>query len=128
MKKTVVLGASPNPARYSFKAVKSLVRHGHDVVPVGFRPGVISVSVKPSGMVEKFIKRGQPEVEDVHTVSLYIGPQRQDEFKDYIISLKPKRVIFNPGTLNEEFMNQLESLGIETIEGCQLVMLSSDQY
>jgi len=128
MKKTVVLGASPNPARYSFKAVKSLVRHGHDVVPVGFRPGVISVSVKPRGMVDKFIQRGTPDIKDVHTVSLYIGPQRLDEFKDYIISLKPERVIFNPGTLNEEFMQQLESMDIEVIDGCQLVMLSSDQY
>ncbi len=128
MKKTVVLGASPNPARYSFKAVKSLVRHGHEVVPVGFRPGVIPVAVKPAGVIEKFIQRGMPKIEDVHTVSLYIGPQRQEEFKDYIISLKPQRVIFNPGTLNEKFMTQLEELGIETIEGCQLVMLSSDQF
>ena len=128
MKKTIVLGASPNPARYSFKAVKSLVRHGHEVVPVGFRPGVIPVVMKPSGVIEKFIKRGMPEIEDVHTVSLYIGPQRQEEFADYIISLKPQRVIFNPGTINEEFMKRLEELGIETVDGCQLVMLSSDQY
>ncbi len=128
MKKTVVLGASPNPSRYSFKAVKSLVRHGHEVVPVGFRPGVISVSVKSGGMVEKFIQRGMPEIKDVHTVSLYIGPQRQDEFKEYIISLKPERVIFNPGTMNEEFMEQLEEMGIEAVDGCQLVMLSSDQF
>lgn len=128
MKKTVVLGASPNPARYSFKAVKSLVRHGHEVVPVGFRPGVITVTVKPAGIVEKFIKRGMPEIADVHTVSMYIGPERQVEFYDYIISLKPKRVIFNPGTLNEKYMKRLEALGIETVEGCQLVMLSSDQF
>ena len=128
MKKTVVLGASPNPARYSFKAVKSLVRHGHEVVPVGFRPGVIPVAVKPAGVIEKFIQRGMPEIEGVHTVSLYIGPERQQEYAEYIISLKPERVIFNPGTINEEFMKILGELGIETIEGCQLVMLSSDQY
>ena len=128
MKKTVVLGASPNPARYSFKAVKSLVRHGHEVVPIGFRPGVIPVAVRPAGVIEKFIKRGMPEVEGVHTVSLYIGPERQKEYSDYIISLKPERVIFNPGTINEEFMGTLSKLGIETVDGCQLVMLSSDQY
>jgi uncharacterized protein len=128
MKKTVVLGASPNPARYSFKAVKSLVRHGHEVVAVGFRPGVIPVAMKPAGVIEKFILRGIPEIEGVHTVSLYIGPERQQEYFEYIISLKPERVIFNPGTFNEEFMERLEGLGIETIEGCQLVMLSSDQY
>lgn len=128
MKKTLVLGASPNPARYSFKAVKSLVRHGHEVVPVGFRPGVIPVTVRPAGVIEKFIKRGMPEIEGVHTVSLYIGPERQMEYADYIISLKPERVIFNPGTINEAFMKKLSILGIETIEACQLVMLSSDQY
>lgn len=128
MKKTLVLGASPNPARYSFKAVKSLVRHGHEVVPVGFRPGVIPVTVRPAGVIEKFIKRGMPEIEGVHTVSLYIGPERQKEYADYIISLKPERVIFNPGTINEAFMKKLSILGIETIEACQLVMLSSDQY
>lgn len=128
MKKTVVLGASPNPSRFSYKAVKSLVRHGHEVVPVGFRPGVISVAVKPAGVVEKFIKRGMPEIEGVHTVSLYIGPERQAEYADYIISLNPERVIFNPGTVNEALMNRLEKLGIKTVDGCQLVMLSSDQY
>ncbi len=128
MKKTVVLGASPNPARYSFKAVKSLVRHGHEVIPVGFRPGVIPIALKPVGVIEKFIQRGMPEITGVHTVSLYIGLERQQEYIEYIISLKPKRVIFNPGTINEEFMERLEGLGIETIEGCQLVMLSSDQY
>lgn len=128
MKKTLVLGASPNPARYSYKAVKSLVRHGYEVIPVGFRPGVIPVTVKPAGLVEKFIQRGMPEIKDIHTVSLYIGPQRQAEYIDYIISLQPLRVIFNPGTVNDVFMDQLEELGIETVEGCQLVMLSSDQY
>lgn len=128
MKKTVVLGASPNPARYSFKAVKSLVRHGHEVVALGFRPGVIPIAMRPAGVIEIFIKRGMPEIEDVHTVSLYIGPERQKEYAEYIISLKPQRAIFNPGTINEELMERLNTLGIETVDGCQLVMLSSDQY
>jgi len=116
MKKTIVLGASPNPARYSFKAVKSLLRFGHEVIPLGFRPGVI---------YDKFIQRGMPDIPDVHTVTLYIGLERQEEYHDYIISLHPKRIIFNPGTTNEPFMDELKSSGIEVVEDCTLVMLDS---
>jgi uncharacterized protein len=119
VKKTVVLGASPNPARYSFKAVRSLLRFGHDVVAVGFRPGVIC---------EKFIQRGTPEIEGVHTIALYIGPERQQEYFAYIISLRPERVIFNPGTVNEPFMQVLKEKGIEVVEGCTLVMLDDGQF
>ena len=118
-KKTVVLGASPNPVRYSFKAVKSLVRFGHDVIPVGFRPGII---------FDKFIQRGMPAIEDVHTIALYIGAERQEEFHDYILSLHPKRIIFNPGTINEAFMEELKELEIEVIEDCTLVMLDSGEF
>ena len=118
-KKTVVLGASPNPARYSFKAVKSLLRYGHEAIAVGFRPGVI---------YDKFIQRGMPEIEGVHTIALYIGPERQEEYNDYIISLQPKRVIFNPGTVNEPFMKVLEEKGIEVVEGCTLVMLDDGKF
>ena len=118
-KKTVVLGASPNPARYSFKAVKSLLRYGHEAVAVGFRPGVI---------YNTFIQRGMPEIEDVHTIVLYIGPERQLEYHDYIISLQPQRVIFNPGTVNETFMEELKKKGIEVIEGCTLIMLDDNKY
>lgn len=118
-KKTVVLGASPNPARYSFKAIKSLLLHGYDAVAVGFRPGVI---------YEKFIQRGEPAIEDVHTIALYIGQQRQEEYHDYILSLRPKRVIFNPGTVNEPFMHELTEKGIEVVEGCTLVMLDSGEF
>jgi len=119
IKKTIVLGASPNPARYSFKAVKSLLRYGHKTIAVGFRPGVI---------YDNFIQRGTPEIDNVHTIALYIGMERQQEYHDYIISLKPIRIIFNPGTINEPFMEELEGLGIEVIEGCTLVMLDSGDF
>ncbi|MFC2080316.1 CoA-binding protein [Bacteroidota bacterium] len=117
--KTIVLGASPNPARYSFKAVKSLLRFGHEAIPIGFRPGVI---------YDKFIQRGMPEIENVHTIALYIGPERQEEYHDYILSLNPRRIIFNPGTMNESFMEELENKGIEVVEGCTLVMLDSGEF
>ena len=118
-KKTVVLGASPNPARHSFKAMKSLLRYGHEAIAVGFRPGVI---------FDKFIQRGMPEIEGVHTIALYIGPERQKEYHDYIISLRPQRVIFNPGTVNEPFMEELKGKGIEVVEGCTLVMLDDGKF
>ncbi len=118
-KKTIVLGASPNPIRFSHKAVKSLLRHEHEVVAIGFRKGEI---------VEKEILVGHPMVEDVHTVSIYIGSSRQEDFYDYIISLKPKRVIFNPGTVNPTFMSRLKNVGIEPVSACMLVMLSDEEF
>jgi len=116
---TMVLGASPNPIRFSYKAVKSLLRHNKKVVAVGFREGIIE---------EQKILIGKPRVEGVHTVSMYIGSSRQTEFYDYIISLNPKRVIFNPGTINPEFMGKLNHLGIEPIDACMLVMLHEGTY
>ena len=118
-KKTLVLGASPNPVRFSYKAVKSLLRHDEEVVAVGFREGLI---------VEEEILTGQPPIEDVHTVSIYIGSSRQRDYYDYIFSLKPKRVIFNPGTVNPEFMGRLKQAGIEPVSECMLVMLNDGDY
>ena len=118
-KKTVVLCASPNPVRFSHKAVKSLLRNDQEVVAVGFREGLI---------VEEEILVGKPHIENVHTVSIYIGSSRQEEYYDYIISLKPKRVIFNPGTVNPEFMGRLKREGIEPVAECMLVLLNDGEY
>jgi len=118
-KKTLVLGASPNPVRFSNKAVRSLLRHQYDVVPVGLRQGTIE---------GKEIQVGTPPVEGVHTVSLYVGPSRQTAYFDYIISLKPARVIFNPGTVNPAFMARLEKEGIHPVNGCMLVMLNKGEF
>ena len=118
-KKTLVLGASPNPVRFSHKAVKSLLRHEQEVVAVGFKEGLI---------VDEEILVGMPHIEDVHTVSIYIGSSRQADYYDYIISLKPKRVIFNPGTVNPEFMGRLKQAGIEALAECMLVLLNEEDY
>jgi predicted CoA-binding protein len=116
---TLVLGASPNPVRFSHKAVKSLLRHEKKVVAVGFKKGLIA---------EEEILVGQPHIDNVHTVSIYIGSSRQTDYYDYIFSLNPKRVIFNPGTVNPEFMGKLKNKGIEPISECMLVMLSDEEY
>jgi len=119
MKKTLVLGASPNPLRFSHKMVKSLIRHNTEVVAVGFREGEIS-GIK--------ILTGTPPLKDIHTVSLYIGPKGQASVVKYVLSLHPRRIIFNPGTVNEEFMKLARDNGIEVVTDCALVMLSSGKY
>ena len=86
---------------------------------MGFREGLI---------VEQEILVGMPPIADVHTVSIYIGSSRQSDYYDYIISLKPKRVIFNPGTVNPEFMARLMREGIEPVAECMLVMLNDEEY
>lgn len=119
MKKTLVLGATPNPARYAYLAVMRLRLHGHEVIPVGIRDGHIEG-------VE--IQKGMPKIEGVDTVTLYLNAQRQREYYDYILSLQPKRIIFNPGAENPELSKLANENGIETVEGCTLVMLSIGAY
>ncbi|MBL7849415.1 MAG: CoA-binding protein [Cyclobacteriaceae bacterium] len=120
-KKTVVLGASTNPGRYSFMAAEMLSEYGHEVVPVGLRKGVLAGA-------EILDIRSWPPVDDVHTVTLYIGPSHQDGLLDYLTRLKPARVIFNPGTENRALEQALEKQGIAVQEACTLVMLRSGQY
>lgn len=118
-KKTVVFGASPNPSRYSNRAVSSLKRNGHEVVPVGFRKGEIAG-------IE--IIKDNPTVEAVHTITLYLNPQRQVAYYDYILGLNPQRIIFNPGTENPELIKLAQDKGIEVEIACTLVMLSVGNY
>ncbi|MCD6017005.1 MAG: CoA-binding protein [Bacteroidetes bacterium] len=118
-KTTVVIGASPSPERYSFKATFSLHKHGHTVYPVGLRNGTIH---------DVDIITDRPAIEDVDTVTLYVGPAHQHAWTDYILSLKPKRIIFNPGTENAEFESLAESKGIQTLHACTLVMLAIKEY
>lgn len=119
MKKTLVLGASTNPSRYSNIATRRLTDAGHEVVPVGVKDGEIEG-------IE--IIKGQPKVEAIDTVTLYLNPTRQKEFYEYILGLEPKRIIFNPGTENAELVNLAKSKGIETSIACTLVLLSVDEY
>jgi predicted CoA-binding protein len=118
-RKTLVLGASGNPDRYSNKAISRLVRYGHPVVAIGKRAGnVQGVNI----MTE------HPAMDDIDTVTLYLNPTNQKPYYDYILSLKPKRVIFNPGTENDELEKKLVQKGITTQEACTLVMLGTGQY
>lgn len=119
MKKSLVLGASPNEARYSNKAVKSFLRHQFPVVAVGLRNGEID------GLP---ILTGQPVLKDIDTICLYMGPKAQAEYIDYIISLSPHRIIFNPGTENPVLFQKAKKAGIEVVFDCTLMMISANRY
>ena len=118
-KKTVVLGASQNEERYSNMAVKKLLAHKHPVTAIGNKEGIIN-DIK--------IIKDNPSINDVDTVTLYLNPENQKPYYDYILSLNPKRIIFNPGTENEELEKIANEKGIKTMEACTLVLLSTNQY
>jgi uncharacterized protein len=119
MKKTLIIGASTDSFRYSYKAIVLLVRKKYDICAIGMREGNLHG-------VE--IKTQKEDFEDIHTVSLYIAPERQKEYYDYIIDLEPKRVIFNPGTYNPELANKCKENKIEVVQECTVQMLNSDEY
>jgi len=119
MKKTLVIGASENPERYSNKAIHALGSHNHKVVAIGLREGEVN-GVSFNSEKKAF--------ENVDTVTLYVGPRNQPEYYSYIIGLNPRRVIFNPGTENPEFIGQLQTAGIHPEIACTLVLLATGQY
>jgi predicted CoA-binding protein len=118
-KKTLVIGASENKSRYSNLATNNLVQKGHEVVALGRRPGQVN-GVK--------IETEKLPLTGVDTVTLYLNPQNQKQYYDYILSLQPKRVIFNPGAENDELEELLKAKGIKAQEACTLVLLSTGQY
>ena len=119
MKKTLVLGASPNPSRYSNKAVNRLVNKNYKVLAIGLREGIVA------GVP---IIKEKKLFDDIDSITLYLNPQRQKEYYDYIVSLNPKRVIFNPGTENPELYEILKENNIESEVACTLVLLGTNQY
>lgn len=118
-KRTLVIGASTNPVRYSYLAIHALRNHNHDVVALAKRTGQVA---------DITFQTEFPKGENIHTVTLYIGILRQPEYYRYLLELNPKRVIFNPGTENKLLVEILERNKIEAIEACTLVMLSTGQY
>ncbi|CAH8295627.1 hypothetical protein EV196_10829 [Mariniflexile fucanivorans] len=118
-KKTLVLGASLNTSRYSNLAIQKLVNHNIETVAIGLKPGEVKgVSINTTMF----------PFEDLHTVSLYLNAKNQQPYYDYIVSLKPKRVIFNPGTENPELYKILRENAIHFEGACTLVLLSTNQY
>ncbi|MCK5537327.1 MAG: CoA-binding protein [Bacteroidales bacterium] len=119
MKPTIVLGASPNPSRYSYKAVKLLSSYGHRTIPLGIRKGEINgLEILTDWNIN----------EEVHTITMYIRADSQVQYYDFIFSLNPKRIIFNPGTENDELAILANEKNIKVIKNCTLVMLNQAIY
>jgi predicted CoA-binding protein len=119
MKKTLVLGASLNPARYSHMAIERLRQHGHEVIAVGKDEGSVA---------DVDLQKNFPKDLGIDTVTLYLNPDRQKEYYDAILNVNPRRIIFNPGTENPELQQLAEAKGILTEEACTLVLLNTQQY
>lgn len=119
-KRTLILGASPNPERYGYKATVMLSEKGHPVFPVGIRNGKIE---------NHEILLNNPQIENIDTITLYIGSKRQPDYYKYILKeIAPQRIIFNPGTENNELIDLAQKEGIKTEIACTLVMLSLEDY
>ena len=118
-KYTLVIGASENPERYSNKAIVRLKQHGHSIAAIGNKDGIVD-GVRISSEKNPF--------EGIDTVTIYLGVPHQAAYIEYVLSLKPKRIIFNPGTENDDFEAKAKEQGIQTMEACTLVMLGTGQY
>lgn len=120
-KKTVIFGATTNQQRYAYLAAERLTNHQHEIVPIGIKKGevfgktIIDVNERP-------------HIAEVDTITMYVGPQNQSQWEDYILSLNPKRIIFNPGAENPSLETKAKENGVEVLEACTLVMLGSGQY
>lgn len=120
-KKTVIFGATTNPQRYAYLAAERLTNHQHEIILLGIKKGEV--------FGQKIIDiNGKPDIEDVDTITMYVGPQNQKEWEDYLLSLLPKRIIFNPGGENPSLERKAQDKGIEVLEACTLVMLASGQF
>jgi predicted CoA-binding protein len=118
-KKTLVLGASQNPARYSYLALKQLSAKNYPVIAIGKKPGKVD-------NIE--IDTEQKPVNDLDTITLYLNSNNQKQYYNYILALHPKRIIFNPGAENDELKTLASTNGIKTMEACTLILLSTGQY
>lgn len=118
-KTTLVLGASANPTRYSNIAINRLRRNNHPVVAIGKRNGMVG---------DTPVETAPRDIDNLDTVTLYLNPNNQKPYYQYIMDLKPKRIIFNPGTENDELAEMAQKEGIQPVEACTLVLLSTGQY
>ncbi|MFD3407480.1 CoA-binding protein [Aquirufa sp. HETE-83D] len=117
--KVLVYGASTNPSRYAYIATELLLQHGHEVSLVGIKKGEVL------GLT---ILQDQPELSEIDTVTLYVGPANQEGLLNYLSALSPRRVIFNPGTENQVLEKALQNKGIEVEKACTLVLLHTGQF
>jgi len=118
-KKTMVIGATTNSGRYAYFAINELLKNGHEVIPVGIKKG----QVFGLDIINEL-----PEIKNLHTITLYVGPLNQKPYIDYILNLKPERIIFNPGTENDKLIKEALLRDIDVVLDCTLMMLSNGTY
>lgn len=118
--KTLILGATTNETRYANIATKRLLRHGHEVILLGNKKGEVEGHT--------ILNEAEEVPEDIDTVTMYLGEKNQTDYEQFLLHLNPKRVIFNPGAENPELSKKLRDQGVETLNACTLVMLSTKQY
>ena len=118
-KETLVLGGSMNPARFSNRAIRKLRTYEHPVMSIGLKEGKVD---------DVSIQTGTPHINDIHTVTLYLNPKNQKQYYDYIIGLKPKRIVFNPGTENPKLSERARKNNIEVVEYCTLILLDTHTF
>ncbi|WP_370089686.1 CoA-binding protein [Ekhidna sp.] len=120
-KKTAIFGATTNPSRYAYLAAERLISHNHEIVPIGIKKGnIFGTSILDL--------REKPDIKAIDTITMYIGPQNQAEWEEYILSLNPKRIIFNPGSENRSLAEKASRRGIEVLNACTLVMLGNGLF
>ncbi len=118
---TLVIGASPDPSRFAYLACSRLEQYGMNWLPMGIKKG----DVFGKTIIDMQTRSG---ISHVDTLTLYVGTRNQSEWEDYWLSLNPRRIIFNPGTENPQLARKAKAQGIEVIQGCTLVMISTGQY
>jgi hypothetical protein len=118
-KKTLVLGGSPNPTRYSYLAINKLREHNHPVIAIGKRTAQVA---------DITILQEMNPVPDLDTITIYLNKDNQKNYYDFILDQHPSRVIFNPGAENPEFEKILAQHNIQVVEACTLVLLSTGQF
>ncbi len=117
----LVIGASENPERYAYKAIKLLIKHGYNVTALANKAGKIDT-------INFFTNTDDFKKENIDTVTLYVNSKNQEQYRDIIIKIKPRRVIFNPGTENEDFYDDLHRNNIAYEEACTLILLNTGQF
>lgn len=121
MKRTIVLGASPDPSRYSNIACRMLDNAGIEFIPIGIKKGEI--------LGTEILNLGdKPKIDNIHTITIYLSPQNQKEWYSYVLSLNPKRLIFNPGAENSELKEMAEKSGLFVENACNLVLIQLGQF
>jgi hypothetical protein len=120
-KLTLVVGATDNVERYAYRAAEMLQNKGVDFIPIGIKKGKVLGK-------EILDLRQVPDLKEIHTITLYLGPQNQSEWIEYLIGLKPVRILFNPGTENHEFFQKATEAGIDAQNVCTLVLLTTGQF